>query len=190
QILEKTQEHQVDTHHLTNIIFNKSNQKLGYADDNGLIGRQQQTFEQPSRVLKMKPSRIGLYVNGEKTKYILSSRNNANRNALGPNVNIEVVPNFICLGSKVTSDNNTSLFLNSHCPIIRDCHKKLVATLSLLRGEEENTYKRIQQTNRRCCNSNNYVHSVHLLIYGELYFNAVVSNLYLGNRDIMDDKTN
>lgn len=29
-----------------------------------------------------------------------------------------------------------------------------------------------------------------MLIYGGLYFNAVVSNLYLGNRDIMDDKTN
>lgn len=30
--------------------------------------------------------------------------------------------------------------------------------------------------------------AVHLLIYGGLYSNAVVSNLYLGNRDIMDDK--
>lgn len=33
-----------------------------------------------------------------------------------------------------------------------------------------------------------YNNHVHLLIYGGLYFNAVVSNLYLGNRDIMDDK--
>ena len=95
----------------TNINFNKSNQILGYADID-LIGRTTTDVRTTFDELENEAKSRGLHVNGDKIKYMLSSRNDANHNALGPNVNmgsynIEVVRNFIYLGSEVTSDNNT-----------------------------------------------------------------------------------
>ena len=68
-----------------------------------------------------------MYVNGDKTKYMLFSRIDANHNALGTNVNtgnhnIEVVPNFIYLGSEVTSDNNTSVEVKRRIVLLIDVY--------------------------------------------------------------------
>ena len=76
-----------------------------------MIGRTTTDVRTAFEGLENEAKSRGLYVNGKKTKYILSSRNDANHNPLGPNVNmgshnIEVVRNFIYLGSEVTSDNN------------------------------------------------------------------------------------
>ena len=72
----------------TNIIFNKSNQILGYADDIDLIGRTTTDVRTAFEDLEKEAKSRGFHVNGDKTKYMLSSRNDANHNALGPNVNM------------------------------------------------------------------------------------------------------
>ena len=63
----------------TNIIFNKSNQILSYADDIDLIGRTTTNIRTAFEGLENEAKSRGLYVNGDKTKYMLSSRNDANQ---------------------------------------------------------------------------------------------------------------
>ena len=108
----------------TNIIFSKSNQILGYADDIDLIGRTKTDVRTAFEGLENEAKSRGLCVNGEKTKYMLSTRNDANHNPLGPNVkigshNIEVVRNFIEFGSKVT------LVLANRCLYIKIPYQRL-----------------------------------------------------------------
>uniref|UniRef100_T1GX10 Uncharacterized protein n=1 Tax=Megaselia scalaris TaxID=36166 RepID=T1GX10_MEGSC len=66
----------------------RSNQNLVIPTILASLVGQQQTSELPSRGLENEAKSRGSYVNGVKTKYILSSRNDANYNALDPNVNM------------------------------------------------------------------------------------------------------
>ena len=122
----------------SNIIFNKSNQILGYADDLDLIGRTTSDVLTAFQGLEKEAKSRGLHVNGEKTKYMLSSRSEVSHNALGPNVNmgdhnIEVVRNFIYLGSEVTSDNNTSVEIKRRIVLASRC---LYSLNRLLRSKQ------------------------------------------------------
>lgn len=92
-------------------IYNKSYQILAYADDIDIIGRAKSDVEQQFLAIDEKAKSVGLQVNGEKTKYMLSSLRASSQERVGPKVNIgnydfEVVSNFIYLGTEVTSDNN------------------------------------------------------------------------------------
>ena len=94
-----------------NIIFNKSNQILGYADDIDLIDRTTIDVRTVFEDLQKEAKSRGLHVNGDKTKYMLSSRNDANHNALGPNVN---------MGShNIEVDFTTSLYFQCFCTALR-----------------------------------------------------------------------
>ena len=90
---------------------NKSSQILGYADDIDVIGRTKLDVESIFLEIEKVANSYGLMVNGDKTKYMLSSKRKRSHNQLGPKVNlgkynIEVVNNFVYLGSEVTSNND------------------------------------------------------------------------------------
>ena len=96
-----------------NIIYNKDGQILAYADDIDVIGRTASVVTNNFLAIEKAANSVGLKVNGEKTKYMLSSKQQQRHNDLGPNItmgshSIEVVKNFIYLGSEITSDNDTS----------------------------------------------------------------------------------
>uniref|UniRef100_T1GE80 Reverse transcriptase domain-containing protein n=1 Tax=Megaselia scalaris TaxID=36166 RepID=T1GE80_MEGSC len=96
----------------TNIIFNKSNQKLVYADDIDFIGR---TITEVFKGLENEAKSRGLYVIAEKTKYMLSNRNYANHNALGPNVNIGSHNIGVVRNSIYQRRSETKDFLANRC---------------------------------------------------------------------------
>ena len=88
---------------------NKSSQILRYADID-VIGRTKLDVESIFLEIEKAASLYSLMVNADKTKYMLSSRRERSHNQLGPKVNmgkynIEVVNNFVYLGSEVTSNN-------------------------------------------------------------------------------------
>ena len=81
-----------------------------------MIGRTTTDVRTAFEDLEKEAKSRGLHVNGDKTKYMLSSssRNDANHN-------IEVVRNFIYLGSEVTSDNNTSVEVKRRIVLANRC---------------------------------------------------------------------
>jgi len=94
-------------------IFNKSSQLICFADDVDIVGR---TFEVVADLytrLKREAAVIGLQINTSKTKYMLAGGTERDRARLGRIVMIdgdelEVVDEFVYLGSLVTEDNRTS----------------------------------------------------------------------------------
>ena len=57
----------------SNNIFNKSSQVLAYADDIDLIGRTSANVVESFLELEKAANSVGLKVNGDKTKYMLST---------------------------------------------------------------------------------------------------------------------
>ena len=97
-----------------NIIFNKSNQVLAYADDIDLIGRSSVNVVESFLRLERAAESVGLQVNGDKTKYMLSTPKHT---AIEPIItmgsyNIEVVKNFVYLWSKATSNSDAIAEIN------------------------------------------------------------------------------
>lgn len=110
----------------SNIIYNKSSQILGYADDLDVIGRKTSDVTEIFLAIEKTANSVGLRVNGGKTKYMVSSRKERSHNDVGATVNIggydlEVVKNFIYLGSEVTSDNNTSVEVKRRIVLANRC---------------------------------------------------------------------
>ena len=94
-----------------NIIYNKASQILAYADDIDVIGRTSSNVIDNFLAIEKAANSVGLKVNGDKTKYMLSSRKQQRQNDLETNIimgphNIEIVKDFIYLGSEITSDND------------------------------------------------------------------------------------
>lgn len=95
-------------------IFNKSAQLLAYADDIDIIGRNQRSVSEVFVRIEEAAGKMGLRINEDKTKYMISSKNEARHRQLGQNVtignyNFEVVKEFVYLGGVVDSNNNMSL---------------------------------------------------------------------------------
>lgn len=95
-------------------IFSKSVQLLAYADDIDIIGRNQRSVNDAFVQIEEAAGTMGLRINEEKTKYMISSKNEDRHHHLGQNAtigkyNFEVVKEFIYLGGVVDSDNNMSL---------------------------------------------------------------------------------
>ena len=95
-------------------IFRKSIQILGFADDLDLVGLSFNAMEDAYARLKTEAIRVGLMVNASKTKYMKgrgskdSSVNPPSTTVLIDGNDVEVVDEFVYLGSLVTADNNTS----------------------------------------------------------------------------------
>uniref|UniRef100_T1GH10 Reverse transcriptase domain-containing protein n=1 Tax=Megaselia scalaris TaxID=36166 RepID=T1GH10_MEGSC len=86
---------------------------LPYADDIDIIWRTPSEIIDKFLAIEKGANYVGLNVNGSKTKYMVSSRNQQRHNDLGSNItmghhNIKIVKNFMYLSSEVTSDNNIS----------------------------------------------------------------------------------
>lgn len=95
-------------------IFNKSTQLLAYADDIDIVGRSHRDVTAAFVKIDEAAGKMGLKVNENKTKYMLSSKKEARHHQLGQNVtignyNFEVVKEFIYLGTVVDSSNNMGL---------------------------------------------------------------------------------
>ncbi|XP_054091506.1 uncharacterized protein LOC105219282 isoform X2 [Zeugodacus cucurbitae] len=95
-------------------IFYKSVQLLAYADDIDIIGNNTRAVSSAFSRLDKEAKRMGLVVNEDKTKYLLSSNKQSAHSRLGSHVtvdshNFEVVDNFIYLGTSINSNNNVSL---------------------------------------------------------------------------------
>ena len=94
-------------------IFRKSVQLLGFADDVDIIARNLETAVETYARLKREAKRIGLAMNTSKTKYMRGRGSKEGSLRLPPRITadgdeLEVVDEFVYLGSPVTADNNTS----------------------------------------------------------------------------------
>ncbi len=133
-----------------NIIFNKSNQVLAYADDIDLIGRSSVNVVESFLRLERAAESVGLQVNGDKTKYMLSTPKHT---AIEPIItmgsyNIEVVKNFVYLGSEVTSNNDVSAEINRRIILASRCLgglRKLLRSNHLSRKTKIKLYRQLIQ---------------------------------------------
>ena len=94
-------------------IFRKSVQVLGFADDLDMIARSLRQIEDLYVRLKTESRRVGMEINATKTKYMRGRGSKETNLNLPENITIdgdviEVVDEFVYLGSLVTADNNTS----------------------------------------------------------------------------------
>ncbi|XP_055623150.1 uncharacterized protein LOC129766599 [Toxorhynchites rutilus septentrionalis] len=94
-------------------IFNKSTQLLGIADDIDSITRNFATAEANYARLKVEARRVGLLINASKTKYMVGRGSKEKAVSLPRTVTVdgdelEVVDEFVYLGSLITADNNTT----------------------------------------------------------------------------------
>lgn len=94
-------------------IFRKSVQLLGFADDVDIIARNFETMVATYVRLKEQAKRIGLNINATKTKYMRGRGSREHQINLPPQIlidgdEIEVVNDFVYLGSLVTAENDTS----------------------------------------------------------------------------------
>ncbi|XP_055600194.1 uncharacterized protein LOC129749279 [Uranotaenia lowii] len=96
-------------------IFNRSSQLISFTNDIDIVGRSSAAVEEIYRKLKREAGRIGLMTNTSKTKYMLACGSETDRTRLSSNNKVtidgdelEIVEDFVYLGSLVTADNETS----------------------------------------------------------------------------------
>ena len=94
-------------------IFSRSSQFICFADDVDIVSRTIEAVTEQYTRLKREAEKVGLKINTSKTKYMLACGTEHDRASLGSSVTIdgdelEVVDEFVYLGSLVTSDNDTS----------------------------------------------------------------------------------
>ena len=116
-------------------IFHKSVQLLAYADDIDVIGRTQRAVNEAFASIETEAAKVGLVVNEGKTKYMLSSKKDAEHRRLGRSVplgsrNFEVVKDFVYLGSAVNRDNNISTEIKRRITLANRCFFGLKRQLS------------------------------------------------------------
>lgn len=109
-----------------NIIYIKSSQILAYADDIDVIGLTSSSVTENFLAIEKAANSVGLMVNGEKTKYMLSSKRQSRHSDLGSNItighhSIEVVKSFIYLGSEVTTENDISVEIKRRIILASRC---------------------------------------------------------------------
>ena len=99
------------------MIFTKSVQLLGFADDIDIIARNLATVKETYTRLKAEAMQMGLAMNTTKTKYMRGRGSKYMRGRGSPTCltalavdgdELEEVDKFVYLGSLVTADNNTS----------------------------------------------------------------------------------
>jgi hypothetical protein len=90
-------------------IFHKSSQILAYADDVDIIARNGDQLQQNLLAFENAAQNVGLKINQQKTKYLISSRNHTATESNFLNHAIEQVDSFVYLGAEVNKNNDISL---------------------------------------------------------------------------------
>ncbi|XP_054085666.1 LINE-1 retrotransposable element ORF2 protein isoform X1 [Zeugodacus cucurbitae] len=108
-------------------IFYKSVQLLAYADDIDIIGSNNRAVCSAFSRMDKEAKRMGLEVNEDKTKYLLSSNKQSAHSRLGSHVtvdshNFEVVDNFVYLGTSINNTNNVSLEIQRRITLANRCY--------------------------------------------------------------------
>jgi hypothetical protein len=78
-------------------IYNKETKLLAYADDIDIVGRSQSAIRYACLVLEKEVANVGLKINGQKTKYMIATRNDRV---------IHDVKKILYLGSLMTQTND------------------------------------------------------------------------------------
>ena len=105
-------------------IFYKSFMLLAYADDIDVIGINSRAVSAAFSSLEKESRRLGLAVNEDKMKYIISTHKQAAR--IGPHVTIdsyafEVVKDFVYLGTNINNNNNVSMEIRRRLTLANKC---------------------------------------------------------------------
>ena len=106
-------------------IFYKSVMLLAYADDIDIIGTNARAVSAAFSALEKESRRVGLAVNEDKTKYLLSTNKESRR--LGQHVTVdnytfEVVKDFVYLGTSINTNNNVSLEIKRRITLANRCY--------------------------------------------------------------------
>lgn len=117
----------------TGTIFNRSIMLLAYADDIDIVGINARYISAAFSALDRESRRMGLMVNEDKTKYLLSAAKQSSR--LGSSIqvgnhNFEVVKNFVYLGTQITNTNNVSEEIQRRIALANRCYFGLSRQLS------------------------------------------------------------
>ena len=89
--------------------MNGKYQLLFYADDFNMLGENLQTIRENTEIFVRASKDIGLEVNSDKTKYMITSRQQniaQNKNKMIENLSFENVEKFTYLGVKVSNTND------------------------------------------------------------------------------------
>ena len=128
--------------------LNGKHQLLVYADDVNMLGENLQTVRENTEILTTSKD-IGLEINSEKTKYMITSRLQnivKNQNIVIENLSFEKVEKFKYLGVTVTNTNDTREEIKSRINMGNACYYSLEKILSshlLPKILKVNTYKTI-----------------------------------------------
>lgn len=130
-------------------IFQKSVQLLAYADDIDIIGRTKRAVTGAFASIELEAAKMGLAVNEDKTKYMLSSRKESQHRRLGQNVtmdryNFEVVKDFVYLGSTITTQNDISAEIKRRITLANRCFfglRRHLSNKALSQRTKETLYK-------------------------------------------------
>ena len=136
-----------------NIIYTKSSQILGYADDLDVIGRTTKDVADNFLAIERAAEDVGLKINEDKTKYLLSSRRENSHNRIGQNISIgnhrfEAVRNFIYLGTEVTYDNDITSEIKRRIMLASRCLyglSKMMRSKNLSRKSKIKLYHELVQ---------------------------------------------
>jgi hypothetical protein len=74
----------------TGTIYNKVTHLLAYADEKDIVGRSQSALRDAYLALEIEAAKVGLKINEEKTKYMISARNDKTIRDVGQSVAIGV----------------------------------------------------------------------------------------------------
>ena len=111
---------------LDKTISSKSHMLLAYADDIDIIGRNLREVTAVFSKIEKESQKMGLAVNEDKTKLMVSSSRTSCRLDKRVNVdnryNFEVVDNFIYLGSAVNKNNDVSLEIKRRIVLANGCY--------------------------------------------------------------------
>ena len=106
-------------------IFYKSVMLLAYADDIDIIGQSTREVSAAFSRLEKESSRMGLAVNTDKTKYLVSTNKQSQRlgnHVTVDNTSFEVVKDFVYLGSSINSSNDISIEIKRRITLANRCY--------------------------------------------------------------------
>ena len=108
-------------------ILYKSVQLLAYADDIDIIGKNKGYVCSAFSGLDREAKRMGLVVNEDKTKYLLSAHKQSEHTRLGTHVTVdsykfEKVDDFVYLGTSINTNNNVSLEIQRRITLANKCY--------------------------------------------------------------------
>lgn len=133
----------------TGTIYQKSVQLLAYADDIDIIGRTKRAVAGAFASIESEATKMGLAVNEDKTKFMLSTRNESQHHRLGQNITMdsysfEVVKDFVYLGSTITSGNDITAEVKRRITLANRCFfglRRHLSSKALSQRTKETLYK-------------------------------------------------